>query len=147
MNSMEEKFVLLSAYLDGEVTPAEQAEVEAWLQGDSQAYQLYQQQLRLRRAVQALPVPHATSADVLVQQVLGQIERQQRQQQKRMVGIGGLVTLLAVVVGGLAMIDHNNRLAPSLTQATVPATSPQREEPLMIALETPIVPLPNAVGE
>ncbi len=48
-----EKFELLSAYLDDEVTEQEQCLVEHWLSSDFQLQQQYQAQLKLRLAMRA----------------------------------------------------------------------------------------------
>ncbi len=50
----------LSAYLDGELTPQEQAEVEAWLAADPEARRLLAQLRATVDAVQSLPRAHAS---------------------------------------------------------------------------------------
>ncbi|MEM8505002.1 MAG: hypothetical protein AAF716_17840 [Cyanobacteria bacterium P01_D01_bin.1] len=52
--SAEEKFELMSAYLDDEVSEQERVLVESWLESDPQLLSSYQQQLKLREAVQEL---------------------------------------------------------------------------------------------
>lgn len=52
--SEEEKFELMSAYLDDEVSAQERRLIESWLASDSQLQNSYQQQLKLREAVQKL---------------------------------------------------------------------------------------------
>lgn len=52
--SAEEKFELMSAYLDDEVSEQERTLVESWLESDPQLLSSYQQQIRLREAVQEL---------------------------------------------------------------------------------------------
>ncbi len=47
----EEKFELLSAYIDGEVSEHEQQLVEHWLETDSQMQQQYQAQIKLSSAI------------------------------------------------------------------------------------------------
>lgn len=49
-----EKFELLSAYLDDEVTEQERCWVEHWLSSDLQLQEHYQAQLRLRSAMRAV---------------------------------------------------------------------------------------------
>jgi anti-sigma factor RsiW len=64
-----EKFELLSAYLDDEVTEQEQCLVEHWLSSDLALQQHYQAQLRLRSAMRAVfnepgaPTSHLFSSE------------------------------------------------------------------------------------
>ena len=55
--SEEERFELLSAYLDDEVTPAERKQVAQWLMDDPQTLQMYRRLLMLRQAIRTAPVP------------------------------------------------------------------------------------------
>ncbi len=48
---------LLSAYVDGEVTPEERREVEAWLRQDPRAQQLYRELVGVRGLLADLPRP------------------------------------------------------------------------------------------
>ncbi|KPQ36471.1 MAG: hypothetical protein HLUCCA11_06300 [Phormidesmis priestleyi Ana] len=50
----DEKFELLSAYLDNEVTEQQKKLVEQWLLSDLRMQQHYRSQLKLRRAMKAL---------------------------------------------------------------------------------------------
>ncbi|MEM8805062.1 MAG: hypothetical protein AAGF01_03325 [Cyanobacteria bacterium P01_G01_bin.38] len=51
-----DRFELLSAYLDGEVTPGERRQVACWLSEDSRAQALYHRLLSLRQAMRAMPI-------------------------------------------------------------------------------------------
>ena len=50
----DEKFELLSAYLDNEVTKEEQALVDQWLTSDTEMQKIYQKQLRLKHAIREI---------------------------------------------------------------------------------------------
>lgn len=50
----DEKFELLSAFLDNEVSEDEQRLVQHWLKSDPKIRQTYQQQLQLKAALQLL---------------------------------------------------------------------------------------------
>lgn len=52
--SEDEKFELLSAYLDDEVSPEERRSVERWLASDTKIQQHYEAQLKLRQAMRSL---------------------------------------------------------------------------------------------
>jgi len=60
--SDDEKFELLSAYLDGEITETEYQLVVGWISTDQKMAQHYQKQLRLRQALQALGPAFLSSA-------------------------------------------------------------------------------------
>ena len=77
----EERFELLSAYIDGEVTEAEEQLVEQWLSDDVDFRRLYQQQLKLRQSLIDLPVPVAAHSsvkaetDVMINRVFAEIDK------------------------------------------------------------------------
>jgi anti-sigma factor RsiW len=146
MKDFTDRFVLLSAYLDGEVDPAERQQVEAWLREDASFYRLYQQQLKLSRSVQALPVPQSAPTDLVIKNVLFALEHQQRQQKRHLLSWGMVGATVLALVGSMVMVSNSSRLSPAGSQATgaVQSIIPS-EEPLMIALEKPVVPLPNAL--
>lgn len=60
--SEDEKFELLSAYLDGEVTETEYQLVIGWIASDRKVAQHYQKQLKLRQALQSLSPGFLASA-------------------------------------------------------------------------------------
>ncbi|UFP93864.1 anti-sigma factor family protein [Gloeobacter morelensis] len=51
------RFEQLSAYLDGELSTAEQQQIEQWLQADPAARKLYEDLLKLQRSSRALAAP------------------------------------------------------------------------------------------
>ena len=56
MTIPQERFELLSAYIDGEVSESEEQLVELWLSDDVNFRHIYQQQLKLRQLLIELPV-------------------------------------------------------------------------------------------
>ncbi|MEL6262487.1 MAG: hypothetical protein AAFS06_16365 [Cyanobacteria bacterium J06631_12] len=50
----DEKFLLLSAFLDDEVTEAEQALVIGWINSDPQLQRQYREQMKLREAMRSM---------------------------------------------------------------------------------------------
>lgn len=160
-----ERFELLSAYLDGEVSATERKQVEDWLASDVQFQQTYRKMLALQQGVRSLPTPSTSVAsDVLAQKVLSRVERQ-----PRLWLWGGLGAATALVVGALSGLltggNQNGILqvaqspSPSAQphiSAFVPSegsSAPDRNDPktLMIALERPPIDIPavpssNATG-
>jgi hypothetical protein len=74
-----DRFELLSAYLDGEVTAAERKQVEQWLANDASVQVLYARLLKLRQSVRNLPVPQPIQPiEERVQQVMASLRRRSR---------------------------------------------------------------------
>jgi hypothetical protein len=65
-----DQFELLSAYLDGEVTPTERQQVEAWLATDPDCQRLYQRLRKLQFGFNQAPCPLKVSAETLANQVI-----------------------------------------------------------------------------
>lgn len=78
-NLKRDRFELLSAYLDGEVTPQERRQVESWLRADESMQCLYARLLQLRQRMRSMPVPAAaSSADDIAKGVCKQLDRRSR---------------------------------------------------------------------
>ncbi|WP_198525096.1 anti-sigma factor family protein, partial [Kamptonema formosum] len=54
-----DRFELVSAYLDGEVTAAERRRVEEWLSSEPAVQRSHAQLLALRQEIEAMPAPAA----------------------------------------------------------------------------------------
>lgn len=138
--ALDERFELLSAYLDGEVTATEKQQVEALLASDPEFQQQYRQMKQIHQAFPSIAVPSSQSAESLANNVFARIDRQRN---RRLSWIGGAVAAtLVVAVTGLSGLfgERNSSLQfASNTQADRPA-------PLMVALNAPILSIP-AKGE
>ncbi|TVQ18654.1 MAG: Fis family transcriptional regulator [Leptolyngbya sp. DLM2.Bin15] len=136
-----DRFELLSAYLDGEVTSEERHQVETWLDQDPQVQRLHQRLLSLRQGFGAMPmIPADYSADQLVQGVFQTLERRKR----RRLGWGG-AAIAAMAVGAVSWLIPGTFM-PSPQMANLPdpssAISEVPDDALMIALDQPIVDIP-----
>ncbi len=120
------KFELLSSYLDGEVTASEKAQVEAWLNTDRDFAQCYQQQLKLQQIWKAT-VSHSPM-ELSFEDTWQHI--QTRQKERWLVRGIAFLTLGLVSLGGLFVSQRY-----SWQQA--------QEEPLILALEQPLLPMPK----
>lgn len=134
-----DRFELLSAYLDGEVTAEERRLVESWLDQDSTVQQLYQRLLRLRQAMQACPIPESdeSSVEATIQQVFDRVDRRPR----RLALLGG-GAIAAMVVGAVSLL-----LVGPESRVFQFAQSPEPElasEGLQIALDQPVIEIPKA---
>jgi anti-sigma factor RsiW len=149
-----DRFELLSAYLDGEVTASERKQVEEWLESDPVVQRLYARLLQLRQGIQTMPVPAPTeSVEKTVEKVLQRVDRRP----KLSLIFGGAAVAAAVVVGAIAsLLSGDNSFSPqfaespntpsSVEQAQLPNTAQPKvsSEALMIALDQPVVQIPKA---
>lgn len=92
-NLKRDRFELLSAYLDGEVTPQERRQVDGWLRTDESMQCLYARLLQLRQQMQAMSMPSAPSApNDTADAVCKRLERRSR----RPYAVGGTVAIAAL---------------------------------------------------
>ena len=136
-----DRFELLSAYLDGEVTPAERQQVQQWIETDPKIQQLYSRLLQLRQGMQTLPFPKPEqSVQQFSEEVFRRISRRQHNRRAWLWGGGALAALFIGVVSTVLTETHSP--TPQIAQ------SPQTEtnaELLMVALNRPAVAIPPAV--
>jgi anti-sigma factor RsiW len=139
-----DRFELLSAYLDGEVTAAERKQVEEWLATDSVVQQLYARLLKLRQGFRTLPVPaEERPIEQTVDQVFARIDRRP----KLAVVWGGagaaVAALFVAAVSGILPGGYSPapQVAVESSPATVTAVAP---EVMKIALDRPVVHIPKA---
>ncbi len=137
MDNQFERFELLSAYMDGEVTAQERKQVQQWLDNDPEFHQLYKQLLRVQREVPTIPVPESSvSAETLSQGVFDTIDSQQRS--KRGVIASGL-GIAAVVVGAISHVWLQDGLSSHRYAQN------SDNEALTIALNRPVVEIPPTI--
>jgi anti-sigma factor RsiW len=134
--ALDERFELLSAYLDGEATVSERKQVDAWLANDPAFQKQYRQMQQMQQAFPAISVPSSQSAEKLA---AGVFEKLDRHRNRKLAWIGGsaiAATLVATIAGLGGLLGDNGR---QLQLANTPA-------PLMVALNDPILSIP-AKGE
>lgn len=133
---MRDRFELLSAYLDGEVTAAERRQVEEWLTNDPTTKRLYSRLLMMQHSFQAMPVPAAEqSAQELATKVLRRVERKPKQ--TWILGGGAIAALLIAAASGV--VGGRQLFAPQFATSPVPAES----DGLIVALNEPIMEIVN----
>jgi anti-sigma factor RsiW len=136
---LDERFELLSAYLDGEVTPTERKQVEALLANDAAFQNKYRQLQKMQHAFPRMAVPSSQSAEALSAGVFGKLDRQ-RNRKLGWIGGGAIAaTLVAAVTGLGGLFGDNPQLQYAANKANIPA-------PMMVALNDPILAIP-ARGE
>ncbi len=131
----QERFELVSAYLDGEVTPSQRREVEALLAKDPVAKHLYQRLVQLRSEFQRMPItPTVETVDRTVEQVFEKIDRRSK---RTLIWRGSAIAALFIgVISGI--ISATRSPVIQLVDESVPDT-----EPVQIALNEPIIEIVN----
>ncbi|PZD74826.1 hypothetical protein C1752_00722 [Acaryochloris thomasi RCC1774] len=151
-----DRFELLSAYLDHEVSAEERKQVEQWLTNDSEFYTLYQRLLTLQRSCQSLPTPSAAPVDQTIDRVFERIDSRRR------LPLWSTLAAAAVAgtVGAIAGAWNGGPLSPQFAETqdsgiespvvasvnTPPLQETVEPSGLMIAIEHPPVELPAAIN-
>jgi len=132
----QERFELLSAYLDRELSPEEREKVERWLREDQTAQKTYQNLLQLRYYLQKTPIPSsATPSDILSQKVTTQAHRRSW---KQGLAWSGSALAAVCVVAIAAVWSANESPFPDFVQSNPPNASS-----LTIAVNQPILEIPT----
>ncbi len=140
-NLHRDRFELLSAYIDHEVSADERRQVEAWIAEDPAFAKMHRRMTQLQLGFQQLPaVAPAEHVDVTIAQVLKKVDRS-RPNWQVLTGIGGAIAA-AVTVAVLSSLPKPG-FAPEMAavqSSPTPAGSVQMPAPstLMIALDEPI---------
>jgi anti-sigma factor RsiW len=143
-----DRFELLSAYLDGEVTAAERRQVEEWLADDAAVQSLYARLLKLRQGLLNLPIPESQqSPETTVNQVLKRLRRR-----SQLAWTFGGAAIAACVIGAVSgLLPNGESMTPQLAQQ--PQVEPKQTtkvavvvpaSPLMVALNNPVIEIPKA---
>lgn len=136
MDNQRDRFELLSAYLDGELTAAQRRQVEEWLAHDPQVQQLYARLLKLRQGLRTLPVPSASQpVDETIQQVFSRIHDRSR---RLFWGGAAIAAVVASALSGTLTMRESRQFAETLEP------KPAVNEPLMVAINSPVIEIPKA---
>ncbi|MEM7553286.1 MAG: transcriptional regulator [Cyanobacteria bacterium P01_A01_bin.84] len=142
--AQSDRFELLSAYLDGEVTAVQRKQVEEWLANDAATKKLYHRLFSLRRGLRTLPVPQQQPVENTVEQVLKRVNRPY----KRAFMIGGtaIAACLIGAFGGLFSGESGiiQFAQQKSTQTTSEVASSSSDTSLQVALNQPVFPIPKA---
>ena len=148
----QERFELLSAYIDGEVSESEEQLVELWLSDDVNFRHIYQQQLKLRQLLIELPVPVAANSspkaekELMIDRVFAQIDKRSQRRKWKLAGIGIAVAAVVGVFGSMFTLNSSPQFSPVSNSIKIKSPVPVAEEPILIAMEEPLVPLPKAMS-
>lgn len=136
-----DRFELLSAYLDGEVTAAERRLIEQWLDNEPEVQRLYVRLLKLRKGLRTLPVPEQQPVEETIKQVTKRISRGYRQ-----AIIYGGAAIAACVIGAMGNLLYGGEGAIMQMAIREPQRQPSspNDTSLMVAINSPVFPIPKA---
>lgn len=148
-----DRFELLSAYIDGEVTASERKQVEAWLATDPEFKHCYQQLLQMQRGFQSLPIPTSVSLEETIDGVMARVERKPKLAIWATVGTTAAVAIAALT----GLFSGNGSLVPQTAQspggqdspttvAVNTATDNLQPSDLLIAIDQSPVDIPVATN-
>lgn len=139
-----DRFELLSAYMDGEVTAEERRLVESWLATEPKVQQMHQRLMMLKHGLHDLPGPAPEQpVEVVIDQVFERVDRRSR---FRLIA-GGLATAAAAgvaVVVGINTIGPNvaPQMAKNSKEIDLERITPMPEENmtagLLVSLDQPV---------
>ncbi|HTL89594.1 MAG TPA: zf-HC2 domain-containing protein [Leptolyngbya sp.] len=134
--NVRDRFELLSAYLDGEVTASERKQVEEWLSTDVSVQQLHARLLKLRQAFRSMPVPASAPVETTVNQVLAKVDRRPR---LRLVWGGAAIA--AAFMGAVTLLNVRQPQLARMNPPQQPTVATQQPESdgLMVALDRPVI--------
>lgn len=139
--TLRDRFELLSAYLDGEVSATERKQVEGWLATDPNIQCLYKRLLNLRQGLRNTPVPAATQpVNVTVDEVFSRLEKRRR---KPILVWGGTAIAAALIAAVSGVFGNQNAWSPQVANSPAKPDS----EALTIALSEPVIQIPQVSSE
>jgi anti-sigma factor RsiW len=143
--SSNERFELLSAYMDGEVTAEERRLVESWLAEEPKVQQMHQRLLALKDGFSTMPtVEPARPIAQTIDQVFEKVERRSRL--RLLVGgsIAAAAAIVATVMGINTVGSGSLQFATQTANRTQTRVSPAPVEEKMtagylVSLEEPVI--------
>jgi Putative zinc-finger len=140
--AMGDRFELLSAYLDGEVTAAERRQVEDLLANDKSVQALYHRLLKLRQGLRVMPIPQCQPIDMTIKQVF----RRLRRRSHLVMAFGG-TAIAACALGALSgFFSGENPQMLQMAEKPEKQSQPEAVQPndtVEVALNYPVIPIPK----
>jgi anti-sigma factor RsiW len=147
-----DSFELISAYLDGELSPTERHQVQKWIDQDPQIKAIYSKLLTLQSQIQTLEAPpHQRTVGEITEQVFQSLDRRRRQRRLVLGGSAIAASCLVAITGLISgMMPPSLRLAQSPSSNKIaPGIESNQIEPnnvmLAVALNKPAINIPKLV--
>lgn len=142
-NLTTDSFELLSAYIDGELSPAEKKQVQTWLDRDPQFKQMYLQLLNLQGQIQNFVIPpNEKSSAEIAAGVFESIDRSRHRRNFAWIGSAIAASAIAAVSGiipGFSPWSVN-------TAKVDPSNSISSQVMLAVAIDQPAINIPKSVN-
>ncbi|MEL6440155.1 MAG: zf-HC2 domain-containing protein [Cyanobacteria bacterium J06621_8] len=138
-----ESFELISAYIDGELSPDERQQVQQMLDQDPKVKQLYTQLLGLQTSMQSLAAPPSSKS--VADLTAGVFESvAQRRRQRRLFWGGGVVaaSIVAVITGSIPGLSP---LRPRLAIDELPRKADSAPVMLAVGMNQPAINIPKGL--
>lgn len=137
-----DRFELLSAFIDGELSPAQRNQVQAWLDHDPEIKQLYTQLLALQCQMQhSVAPPSQKSVAEITAGVFHSIDRRRRRKL-----IWGGSAIAASVFAAIGLVPGAAPPAFRLANRQPPGTLADSPVMLAVAIDKPTVNIPKAIN-
>ena len=132
----DDRFELLSAYVDNELSLAERKQVEQWLESDPEMQRQYRALSALSRSFQSMPAPAtSTDTDELLDAVFTKVERKPRLLKK-----AGIGTAVIAAIGALGALFSGSTFSPQMASGPEAEVGSTPETSINSVLSTDIVP-------
>jgi ferric-dicitrate binding protein FerR (iron transport regulator) len=143
-SQQRDRFELISAFIDGEVTAAERKQVQELLVTDPDMQRLHSRLLMLRQGLQNLPIPASEiTAQQTAQQVFSKIDRR-RNLRTVIWGGGAIAALFVSALSGMIFPGSQSPLGNFATNSINTQKPEVSSEALMIAVNRPLLDIPKA---
>ena len=135
-----DRFELLSAYIDGELSASDKNRVQAWLDEDPQFRQLHRRLLALQGRIQHSQAPSGETTAEITAGVFESIDRQHRRRRSLWIGSAIAASLLTIA----SFIPGNS---PQLRMADRDSSTRDRSTSVMlaVALNKPAIDIPKGI--
>ena len=141
-SSTPDSFELLSAYIDGELSPSEKKQVQIWLDTDPQFKQLYIQLLNLQGQIQNFVVPpNETSAGEITAKVFQSVDRSHRQKRRLVLGSSAIAASIIATISG---VFSGSPFFTQMAKVNSPARV-SNSVMLAVAVDQPAINIPKSV--
>ena len=142
-NSTSDSFELLSAYIDGELSPSEKKQVQAWLDRDAEFKQLYLRLLNLQGQIQNFIIPPAEkSTEEITTGVFQSLDRHRRKRRTLVWGGSAIAASIVATISGI--IPGFSTFSPQVAEVNLPNLNSDSVM-VAVAIDRPAINIPKSV--
>ena len=135
-------FELLSAYIDGELSPSEKKQVQSWLDCDPKFKQLYTRLLNLQGQIQNCNIPPAEKSTAeITAGVFQSLDCHRRKKRALIWGGGAIAASMIAAISGIIP----GAFSPQIAQIDSPKGN-SNSVMLALAIDRPAIDIPKSVS-